>query len=38
MGYRANELFYGVETPAAVIAKIKKLESQISRHAYVPES
>jgi hypothetical protein len=38
MGYRANELFYGVETPAAVIAKIKKLESQISRHAYVSES
>jgi hypothetical protein len=29
MGYRTDELFYGVETPISIIAKIKKLEVSI---------
>jgi hypothetical protein len=30
LGYRTNELFYGVETPLSTIAKIKDMENQVN--------
>jgi hypothetical protein len=30
LGYKANELFYGVETPISTIEKINNIENQVN--------
>jgi hypothetical protein len=29
LGYKTNELFYGVETPVSTIEKIRNMENQV---------
>ncbi|MDR1120334.1 MAG: Abi family protein [Dysgonamonadaceae bacterium] len=36
LGYKANELFYGVETPISTIEKINNMENQVNNQNRIP--